>query len=311
MYKVYLWCVQVHRRDDQQREPPTYVCRTQVGKTGSDGHPSGTQQGMCRAGGLCQKKRKGKERNPIPIPSSNSNSIPRDIDIYPKKKKKKKDGNPPSCCAVCAILLPPLPVRPSRFPGSFNALQSKPMSESMSHATQQWKPARPPPRRPIIAQTSSTALPRPAVHVRHLDSVMQPLIGLFLGSRLACLVFVFRVRPWSLRGGGGAGQSQAPMALCAAMSCVEPMCEQGASTPTVPALAAAKHRRRGSARFASPHRTRGSKPGLVKLLMTLDAAKVVVFVFSQPCGDRDRVACRRRRRACRFCIRQEVPRLGS
>lgn len=90
MYKVYLWCVQVHRRDDQQREPPTYVCRTQVGKTGSDGHPSATQQGMCRAGGLCQKKRKGKERNPIPIPSSNSNSIPRDIDIYPKKKKEKR-----------------------------------------------------------------------------------------------------------------------------------------------------------------------------------------------------------------------------
>lgn len=151
MYKVYLWCVQVHRRDDQQREPPTYVCRTQVGKTGSDGHPSATQQGMCRAGGLCQKKRKGKERNPIPIPSSNSNSIPRDIDIYPKRKKEKKRGNPPSCCAVCAILLPPLPVRPSRFPGSFNALQSKPMSESMSHATQQLKPARPRPRRPIIA----------------------------------------------------------------------------------------------------------------------------------------------------------------
>lgn len=144
----------------------------------------------------------------------------------------------------------------------------------MSHATQQLKPARPRPRRPIIAQTSPTPLPRPAVHVRHLNSVMQPLIGLFLGSRLACLVFVFRVRPWSLRGGGGAGQPQAPMALCAAMSCVEPMCEQGASTPTVPALAAAKHRRRGSARFASPHRTRGSKPGLVKLLMTLEQPRL-------------------------------------
>lgn len=261
-------------------------------------------------GWFVPKEKKGKRKEP------NSHSklqlqLHPEIWIYIQKKKKKKKGNPPSCCAVCAILLPPLPVRPSRFPGSFNALQSKPMSESMSHATQQLKPARPRPLRPIIAQTSPTALPRPAVHVRHLNSVMQPLIGLFLGSRLACLVFVFRVRPWSLRGGGGAGQPQAPMALCAAMSCVKPMCEQGASTPTVPALAAAKHRRRGSARFASPHRPRGSKPGLVKLLMMLDAAKVVVFVFSQPCGDRDRVACRRRRRACRFCIRQEVPRLGS
>lgn len=101
MYKVYLWCVQVHRRDDQQREPPTYVCRTQVGKTGSDGHPSATQQGMCRAGGLCQKKRKGKERNPIPIPSSNSNSIPRDIDIYPKKKKKKEKRGEPTKLLCC------------------------------------------------------------------------------------------------------------------------------------------------------------------------------------------------------------------
>lgn len=65
----------------------------------------------------------------------------------------------------------------------------------------------------------------------------------------------------------------------------------------------------GPLRLAAPDER--IETGVGQAAHDVGAAKVVVFVFSQPCGDRDRVACRRRRRACRFCIRQEVPRLGS
>lgn len=257
------------------------------------------------AGSLRQKKRKGKDRNPIPISNSNSDSLPREI----YNIQRKRNSQVAVLCAPFFSLPSPfvraLPRSFQRPPVHFQVTcpaavvgASAPPSSSSSYYS------------PIV----SCALPRPAVHVPHLKSVMQ---GRQVGSRplplarVSLVLFsVFRDRPSSLRGGLDLSSSGSDGPVCRHVVRLANVRTRGINTHCpCSSSSQTSTQRAGPLRLDAPDKRIETGVGAAAHDVGCSQG-YVVFVFSQPCGDRDRVACRRRR-ACRFCIRREVPHLGS